>query len=43
MPANDFTTIVTLPINPIFPQTDAVAFHDEVATLIEGNDIEVIQ
>ena len=36
------TTIVTLPINPIFSPSGAGAFHDETAALLEGKNIEHI-
>lgn len=36
------TTVVTLPINPIFSPSGAGAFHDETAALLEGKNIEHI-
>ena len=41
--ADGCTTIVTLPINPIFSATGAGAFHEEVAQLLEGKDVELVQ
>lgn len=37
------TTVVTLPINPIYSKTGSGAFHDQVVSLLEGKQIKVFQ
>ena len=37
------TTVVTLPINPIYSKTGSGALHEEVTSLLEGKQIKVIQ
>lgn len=42
MLADGVTKFVALPINPIHSKTGSGAFHEELNTLLEGKDVEII-